>query len=96
MNITMEQELTMDKLKECFETAIKYDANYIGVKIQMQGFDKPEIIINESANFETKLAYYMKAYDENLILKTFSGIKIIGFTEAESFGEIEWILVDKE
>ena len=51
-------------------------ANFVG-KIQMQGFEKPEIIINERANFKTKFDYYKKAYNEDLTLKTFNGIKIV-------------------
>ena len=55
----------------------------------MDGFTKPEIIINESENFDSKLAYYKKAYNEDLTLKAFNGIKIIGFTFGDNFSEIE-------
>ena len=79
----------IEKLKECFETAKQNGKKYVGVKIEMQGFEKPEVIINQSENFDTKLAYYIKAYNDDLTLKTFNGIKIIGFCHGNSFSDIQ-------
>lgn len=39
----------------------------------------PEIIINGEANFETKLAYYERAYNEDLTLKNNPAIKITDY-----------------
>lgn len=85
--------LTIKNLIHIFESAIMNDANFVGVKIQMQSFEKPEIIINSAENFKTKLAYYKKAYNDDLTLKTFSGIKIIGFTFGDDFQEIQGDLI---
>lgn len=71
--------VSLSKLEKCFEVAKETNQNFIGVLIQMQGFKKPELIINQKENFDTKLAYYKKAYNEDLTLKTFNGIKIIGY-----------------
>ena len=87
--------LKIENLEKCFNAAIEKDVCYVGVLIQMQGFETPEIIINETPNFKSKLAYYKKAYDEDLTLKTFNGIKIIGFTYGETFGSIEKGLLNK-
>jgi hypothetical protein len=81
--------MNINNLKLCFKEAIKMDANYIGVLIQMQGFETPEIIINETPNFKSKLEYYEKAYNEDLTLKTFSGIKIIGVALGDTFAQVE-------
>ena len=81
--------MTIDNLEKCFNTAKVLNQKYVGVEIEMQGFTKPEIIINESENFDSKLAYYKKAYNEDLTLKAFNGIRIIGFTFGESFDDIE-------
>ena len=81
--------MTMDNLEKCFNTAKELNQKYVGVEIEMEGFPKPEIIINENENFDSKLAYYKKAYNEDLTLKAFNGIKIIGFTFEESFDDIE-------
>lgn len=82
-------ELDINNLEKCFYEASHKDKKYVGVKIQMAGFKKSEIIINENANFDKKFDYYKKAYNENLTLKTFDGIKIIGFTYSDTFEEIE-------
>lgn len=81
--------MKFENLEKCFYEAGKQDKKYVGVKIQMQGFLKPEIIINENENFDSKLDYYKKAYNEDLTLKTFNGIRIVGFTYGDSFKDIE-------
>jgi len=85
--------MDMQNLEKCFYEASDLDKNFVGVKIEMQGFPKPEIIINETGNFDTKFAYYKKAYNDDLTLKTFNGIKIIGFTYGDSFEEIQRDLI---
>ena len=87
-------DLTMANLISNFEQAKNRDAKYVGVVVMMQGFEKPEIIINSKENFDAKLAYYQKAYNDDLTLKTFNGIKIVGFTYRDSFEEIEKDLVE--
>ena len=88
--------LALKNLEKCFYGASQAEEEYVGVKIEMQGFPEPEIIINKSPNFDEKLAYYKKAYNEDLTLKAFNGIKIIGFTSGDTFAEIEYQLVYKE
>ena len=82
-------KLTIHNLEKCFYEASVQDKKYVGVKIQMKGFEKPEIIINENKNFDKKFEYYKNAYNKDLTLKTFNGIKIIGFTYGDTFKEIE-------
>ncbi|URZ15319.1 hypothetical protein [Clostridium felsineum] len=82
------QKMSIKDLEQCFYEANNNNAKYVGVKIKMQGFLKPEIIINAHANFDSKFAYYKKAYNKDLTLKTFNGIKIVGFTYGNSVGEI--------
>lgn len=82
-------ESTINNLEKCFYNASQKDKKYVGVKIEMYGFKKPEIIINSTENFDSKFAYYKKAYNDDLTLKTFNGIKIVGFTYSDTFEEIE-------
>lgn len=86
-------ELNINNLEKCFYEASTQGKKYVGVKIEMQGFPKPEIIINENENFDSKFAYYKKAYNEDLTLKTFNGIKIVGFTYGDSFIDVERDLI---
>ena len=89
---TTNKTLTMTDLENTFNQAIGLGVEYIGVRIKMQGFDEPEVIINPKENFETKLAYYNKAYNDDLTLKTFNGIKIVGFEYGDSYAEIaDWL-----
>lgn len=89
-------KLTIEDLEKCFYEASKKDEKYVGVKIQMEGFKKPEIIINENANFDSKLAYYKKAYNGDLTLRNAPDkIKIIGFTYRNTFKEIEKDLIER-
>lgn len=87
------RELTLSDLLNGFKIAKEEEFKFMAVKISMQGFDKPEIIINSKENFETKAAYYQKAYNEDLTLKTFNGIKIENFAYANSFDDIQTVLI---
>lgn len=86
---------SMKNLEAWTLNAIECGMRYMGVLVAMEGFPEPEVIINENANFRAKLDYYMKAYGEDMRLKSFRGIKIIGYTFGDSFGEIEWELLDE-
>ena len=86
--------LTMENLVNNFEQAKNRNAKYIGIVIMMLGAEKPEIIINSKENFDTKLAYYQNAYNNDLTLKAVEGIRIVGFTYRDSFGEIEKDLIE--
>jgi hypothetical protein len=59
----------------------------------MEGFEKPEVIINPKQNFDTKLTYYIKAYNNDLTLKSFNGIKIVDFAIGDDFDDIQWMLL---
>lgn len=81
--------LTLSNLENCFKVAKKDNFEYVGVKIQMEGFKEPEVIINPIENFDAKLEYYKQAYNDDLTLKSFNGIKIIGFTYGDDLFDIE-------
>lgn len=85
--------MNINNLEKCFEEASVKGAKYVGVKIKMEGFPKSEIIINDNENFDKKLSYYKNSYNQDLTLKTFSGIKIVGFTYGDSFETIEKDLI---
>ena len=87
-------KLSKNDLKKCFETAEKIGYEFVAVKIDMQGFEHPEIVINRKGNYEDKMNYYENAYDENLILKAYNGIRIIGFVAADTFEDLEDLLYE--
>ena len=85
--------LTIKDLERVFKMAYEDRTNYVAVKIEMQGFSEPEVIINHRDNFLDKLDYYKKSYNDDLTLKSFNGIRIIGFTWGNTFEEIERNLI---
>jgi len=85
--------LTMANLEVCFNSAKEQGYPYVGIKIKMEGFEEAEVIINPIANFDKKLEYYKDKFNDDLTLKSFNGIKIIGFSYGDSYDEIEMDLV---
>jgi hypothetical protein len=81
--------LTMTNLENSFAGAKEKGSRFIGLVIRTDGFPEDEVIINKNANFDSKLAYYQKTYDENLNHKFAKGISIIGFTYANCFETIQ-------
>ena len=81
--------LSKRNLEQCFENAVNTNALFIGVKIETRGSIEPEVIINGRGNFNTKLEYYRNNYDENLVLKSYDGIAIVGLTFGDSYDDIE-------
>jgi hypothetical protein len=82
-------QLNHENLKNVFEAAKHHNAKYVGMLIEMPGIPKPEIIINESENFDSKLEYYLKTYDNELNHEYSRGVRIVGFTYGFSFSDIE-------
>ena len=81
--------LRIQNLERCFKKAIEVGAEYVGVKIHTRGLEGSEVIINPKENFISKMEYYQKAYNDDLTLKNFNGIRIIGFTFANSYEDIQ-------
>ena len=84
--------MTLTNLEKCFNEAKTNGKRYVGVRINMDKFPTDEIIINEYPNFDKKLDYYKGAYTEELVLKTYNGIKIVDFASGDTFKEIEDLL----
>lgn len=73
------KELSMENLKNCFNTAISY-GSWVGVAVSVPGTNFTEVIINQPEAAATKLAYYEQTYGEDLKLKHNADIYIKGFT----------------
>ena len=69
---------SIDDLKKAFEKC-KQQSRGIEILIEMPDLPSCEIICNPYENLDKKLEYYLKAYNDNLTLKTFDKIKIIAF-----------------
>lgn len=63
---------------EAFFSTIPDEATYMEVYVEMPDLPEAEIIRNPIANMSKKLAYYKGAYNDDLTLKTYDEIKIVG------------------
>lgn len=90
---TTNKTLTITDLESVFNQAIGLGVNYIGVEVKSPELDETEIIINPSSNFDSKLDYYKRAYNDDLTLKNCNQIQIVGFEYGDSFAEIQdWLV----
>lgn len=81
-------KLTLKNLENCFESAAKEQVTFVGIAVVANNQEVPEVILNRTENFESKLAYYKNAYNDDLTLKANTNIKIVGFTHANTANEI--------
>lgn len=85
-----------EQLRNIFNNAIAAKAAYVGVSIETRGMEKPEYIINPYENIAQKLVYYDSAYNDDLVLKTYDGIKITGAAAGKTIaGVVNWLKADK-
>lgn len=87
------ESLTIGYLSNTFERAKELDYRFVGVLIEMVGFAKPEVTINQVENFDSMLAYYEKNYNENLHHRFAEGKRISAFTFGNSFSDIQEYLL---
>lgn len=76
--------MTMKDLIDAFEECKKYNLP-ICVILKLPDTPSNELIINPPDNFEKKLDYYKNMYDENLVNKNNSEIKIVNAFPIEFF-----------
>lgn len=90
----MKNKLTLTDLNNQYNDVKEDNYKYFALKINTKGNDKAEIIINSNENFENKIAYINKAYNENLTLKNAPDIiSIEGWVFAQDYDGIEKTLV---
>jgi hypothetical protein len=85
--------MNISNLERCITAAKSGGYKYIGVATKTPNAPENEVIIYPKANFDAKLEYYKKAYNEDLTLKSNADVQIVGFTHGNLFSEIERDLV---
>lgn len=86
--------------KQEFNEIVKEGINrcrqFLIVKISTEGSDGPEIIINGAENFKQKLAYYDKAYNDDMeLIKAKESGKLITIEDAlmtNNLAELNWFV----
>lgn len=66
-----------EKLIEILNSAIKDKNEYIAVAVETRGSNDVEIIINPNSNLEKKLGYYTRSYNDDMVLNSYDGIKVV-------------------
>lgn len=69
--------MTLTDLIETFEKA-KEQGLDIAIEVTVEGQEDTELIINHNASIDNKLAYYKKAYNEDLTHKNNENVRIVG------------------
>lgn len=93
LNEELEEPTQMEFFKATINDALANEIPFMYIVLKMEGFDDVEVIVNPLYNFEKKLEYYEKMYDENLKHK-YAEIEIVSFGHAESMDFIEEFVFD--
>jgi len=80
--------LDKELLMEIIDIGINSDLSYLGVLVETVGSPNKELIMNSFSSFEFKKDYYNKAYNDNLELNSFNGIRIVDAYVSDSTQEI--------
>lgn len=86
MRKSYSKEIMLDAFRQVLH---KREHKYIAVKIETRDVKGHEVIVNPLQNAQQKIDYYDRAYTDDLVLKSYDGIKIVDYTWADSFDEIE-------
>ena len=83
-------------LIDTFNYALEHGKGYVGVAIETRGMEKPEYIINPYPNIAQKLAYYEGAYNDDLVLKSYDGIRITAAAAANTIEDLIRTMEERE
>lgn len=88
--------MTKQKFKEIVNEGIDRNRNFMVVRIETEGNPGPEIIVNPVENFDQKIKYYDKAYNEDMELikakKVGKLIKITDVLMTSNLNDLSWFV----
>ena len=86
--------MNKQKFNQIVNEGIDRNRNFMVVKIETEGNPAPEIIINPVENFDQKIKYYDKAYNENMeLIKAKEAGKLIRVTDVlmtSNLNDLSW------
>lgn len=71
------------------EKFFKSGDNFVGVQLTIPNTKGYEVIINPKENFEEKLTYYKKTYNEDGTHQHVPQIKIVNYSSGNTFQEVQ-------
>lgn len=84
------------QLIDTFNFALEFRKKYIGVVIEKREIEETEIVISSYPNIAQNMAYYMSAYNNEMELKSYDGVRIIRVAAADTMEKIIELLEDKK
>jgi hypothetical protein len=81
-----------NQLIDTYNLAVQFGRKYIGVKIQTRGEEEAEYSIHLCKGVAKKMACWMRDYDEDMILKRNSNIRITCAAAADTMEEVKELL----
>lgn len=75
----------MKTLNDLLKEGTLSKRKFMVIVVKVEGCKAPEVIVNHRVNFEEKLTYYSKAYNDDLTLKANSKIRITDFDFCDEF-----------
>lgn len=82
--MTLKEDLLLN-----MRLAKAFNMKYYGVLVVNESNNSSEVIIINNKDLCSKIAYYEKAYDDDLRLKTFDAIRIKKYANSNDFSELE-------
>lgn len=84
------------KFKQIVEEGLDRGKLFMVVKIETEGNPGPEVIVNPAENFAAKLAYYDKAYNDNMELiaakNNGKSIRIVDVLMTSNLCDLNWFV----
>lgn len=88
--------MNKQQFKNIVADGLKRDKNFLVVKIETEGNPAAEIIINPVENISAKMAYYEKAYNDDLELiaakNNGKSIRIIDVLMTSNLSDLNWFV----
>jgi rRNA maturation protein Rpf1 len=85
-----------EKLIQIVDEGVKSGKCYLVVKIETTGNPGAEVIVNPAENFAAKLAYYLKAYNDDLeLISAKTAGKSVRITDAlmtSNLNDLNWFI----
>ena len=86
--------MNKQKFNQIVNEGINRKRNFMVVKIETVGNPGPEIIVNPAENFDQKIKYYDKAYNDNMeLIKAKEAGKLIRVTDVlmtSNLNDLSW------
>ena len=84
------------KFNQVVEDGLKRGKSFLVVKIETEGNPGSEVIVNPAENFAAKVAYYDKAYNEDMELiaakNNGKSVRIVDVLMTSNLNDLNWFI----